>query len=76
MLEDGVTAMQRRWSNATALDGVKVMDVATATAMDGLLALLRRWMGNGDECRDGNGNGNGWLIGNTTAMNGSLVAQW
>ncbi len=27
-LEDNVTAMQRRWSNATEMDGATVMDVA------------------------------------------------
>jgi hypothetical protein len=59
----------------TAMDGVKVMDVAMATAMDSLLAMLRQWMGNGDKCCDSNGNGNRWLIGNTTAMNGLLAAQ-
>jgi hypothetical protein len=56
------------------MDGVKVMDVATVMAMGGLLATLQQWTGNGDEFCDGNGNGNGWLIGNTTMMNGLLVA--
>jgi hypothetical protein len=58
MLEDGATAMQCQWSNTTAMDGMKVMDVAMAMAMDGLLAMLQRWTGNGDECCDGNGNSN------------------
>ncbi len=35
-LEDGMAATQRHWSNATAMDGAKVIDVAIATAMDGL----------------------------------------
>ena len=75
MLEDGARATRRQWSNATAMDGVRVMDIATVTAMDSLSATLRQWMGNGDECCDGNGDGNGWLIGNATAMNGLLAAQ-
>jgi hypothetical protein len=41
-LEDGVMAMQRQWSIATALVGAKVMDVATATAMNGLSAIQRQ----------------------------------
>ncbi len=40
-LEDGMTVMRRQWSNATAMDGAKVMDVPMATAMDGLLATRR-----------------------------------
>jgi hypothetical protein len=58
------------------MDGVKVMDVTTAMAMDGLSAMLRQWTGNGDECCDGNGTGNGWLIDNVMAMNRLLAAQW
>jgi hypothetical protein len=41
-LEDGVTVTRRQWSNATVMDGTKVMDVATATAMDGLSATQRQ----------------------------------
>ncbi len=75
MLEDGATATQRQWSNATVMDGVNVMDVATVTAMDGLSAMLWQWTGNDDECCDGNGDSNGWLIGNATAMNELLAAR-
>jgi hypothetical protein len=35
-LKDGMTRTQQRWSNTIAMDGTKVMDVATAMAMDGL----------------------------------------
>jgi hypothetical protein len=58
------------------MDGMKVMDIVMATTMDGLSAMLWQWMGNGDECRDGDGDSNGWLIGNATVMNGLLVARW
>ncbi len=76
MLEDSATATRQQLSNATVMDGVKVMDVATATAMDIFLATLRRWTGYSNECCDGNGDGNGWLIGNAMAMNGPSAAQW
>jgi hypothetical protein len=72
-LEDGMTVMRRQWSNATAMDGAKVMDVPMATAMDGLLATRRWWTGNGDQCR--NCDGDGWLIGTATVMDG-LLAAW
>ncbi len=75
ILEDSVMATRRQWSNVTAMDGMKVMDIATAMAMDGLFATLWQWTGNGDECRDGDDNGNGWLIGSAMGMNGSLVAR-
>jgi hypothetical protein len=41
-LENGVTATQRQWSNTTAMDGVKVMDLATTQAMDGLSAMRQQ----------------------------------
>jgi hypothetical protein len=43
-LKDGMTETQRRWSNVTVMDGMKVMDIVMETAMDGLLAQR-----NGDE---------------------------
>ncbi len=46
-LEDGAMAMQQRWSNTMVIDGTTVMDVATATGMDG------KWMACGQH--DGNG---------------------
>jgi hypothetical protein len=66
------------------MDGMKVMDDAMATVMEDLLATLRRWTGNGDECHDGNSrqwmaywqrNGNEWIVGGATVMEGLRTAQ-
>jgi hypothetical protein len=50
-LKDGATATQQQWSNEMVVDGTTVMDVATATAMDG------KWTACG-QC-----DGNGWIVG-------------
>ncbi len=34
-LKDGMMETQRRWSNVTVMDGMKVMDIVMETAMDG-----------------------------------------
>jgi hypothetical protein len=70
------TAQRRRDGNGATWQQLKVMDIATATAMNDMLATLQRWTGNGDECHDGDSDGNGWLIGNVTAMNGLLASRW
>jgi hypothetical protein len=73
-LEDGATATQRRWSNVMVVNGMTVMDVATAMAMDG------KWTACGQ--RDGNGRivgGNverwhvGWLA---TGWTDGIGQQW
>ncbi len=46
-LEDGRTATQWQWSNTMVVDGMMVMNILTATAMDG------KWMA----CGQRNGNG-------------------
>ncbi len=51
-----------------------VMDVATAMAMDGLLAMQWQWTGDGDGRCDGNGDER--LVDNAMTMDGSLAAQW
>jgi hypothetical protein len=49
--EDGAMAMQRQWSNTMVVNGTTVMDVMTATEMDG------KWMACGQH------DGNGWIFG-------------
>jgi hypothetical protein len=56
-----------------AMDGEKVMDVATAMAMDGLLAMQRQWTGDGDgRC---NSEDDERRVVNATTMDGSSVAR-
>ncbi len=55
------------------MDGVKVMDVVTAKAMDGLLAMQRQWTGDGDgRCDSDNYE---QRVGNMTTMVGLSAVQ-
>ncbi len=55
------------------MDGAKVMDIATAMVMDGLLATQQQWTGNGDGRRDSDDNKR--RVGNATTMDGLLAAR-
>ncbi len=65
-------AYRHRNGNGWIVGGMTVMDVATAMAMDCLLAIQWQWTGDGDGRHDSNRDE--WHVGNAMMMDGLLAA--